>query len=67
MADIPEGGYQHGNVADLRVWDLIATFDQSYSNMLRLLQSAWEHGDPQILGQAVGAMHQNARNRHGTR
>jgi len=56
MADIPEAGYQRADVPDLRVWNLIATFDQSYSNMLRLLQSAWEHGDPQILGQAVGAM-----------
>jgi hypothetical protein len=56
MADIPERGYQRGDVPDLRVWNLITNFDQSYSNMLRLLQSAWEHGDPQILGQAVGAM-----------
>jgi photosystem II stability/assembly factor-like uncharacterized protein len=56
MADIPAGGYQQADVPDPTVWELIQRFDRQYSDMLRLLQDAWTHGDPAILGQAVGKM-----------
>ena len=58
MADIPEGGYQRGDVPDPATWELIERFDRQYSSMLRLLEQAWLHGNQAILGQAVGAMHQ---------
>ena len=56
MADIPAGGYQQADVSDLATWNLITMFDEQYSQMLRLLQSAWEHGDDQFLSNAVGEM-----------
>jgi photosystem II stability/assembly factor-like uncharacterized protein len=56
MVDIPAGGYQQADVADPATWNLITTSDQQYSQMLRLLQSAWEHGDDQFLSDAVGEM-----------
>ena len=56
MADIPVGGYQRADVADPATWDLIATFDDQYSQMLRALQSAWQQGDPVLLRQAIGLM-----------
>ena len=56
MADIPVGGYQKADVPDLATWDLIATFDDQYSQMLRTLQSAWQHGDPLLLSDAIDLM-----------
>lgn len=54
MADIPKGGYVQADVPDLATWDLIRTFDQRYSNMLRLLEDAWRNGNS--LSAAVGEM-----------
>lgn len=56
MADIPPGGYQPSQVPDMNVWDKIQRFDQTYSDMLRLLQETWTHGTPATLGQAVSKM-----------
>ena len=56
MADIPDGGYQRADVPDVEVWNLISMFDQQYSEMLRLLELAWQHGDDSLLGDAVGQM-----------
>ena len=56
MADIPTGGYLQANVPDAAVWNLISVFDQHYSEMLRNLEWAWEHGDDQFLSTAVGLM-----------
>ncbi len=56
MADVPEGGYQKADVPDAVVWELIERFDRQYSEMLRLLQKAWTHGDEQILSESVGKM-----------
>lgn len=56
LADIPAGGYQQSDVSDPAVWDLIQRFDMQYSEMLRLLQDAWTHGDPAKLSGSVGKM-----------
>ncbi|MCA9190083.1 MAG: hypothetical protein KDA99_30870, partial [Planctomycetales bacterium] len=56
MADIPEGGYMQEDVPNIEIWNLIQMFDQQYSEMLRLLESAWQHGDDSLLGDAVGQM-----------
>lgn len=56
MADIPPGGYQQADVPDMAVWELIQRFDRHYSDMLRLLQDAWTHGDGSLVGQAVSKM-----------
>jgi photosystem II stability/assembly factor-like uncharacterized protein len=56
MADIPQLGYQQADVPDPAIWDLIARFDQQYSDMLRELQAAWVHGDDGALDAAVGLM-----------
>jgi photosystem II stability/assembly factor-like uncharacterized protein len=56
MADVPEGGYLPADVPDLAVRDLIERFDRHYSEMLRLLETAWTNGDPAVLLDAVGAM-----------
>ncbi|MCA9070220.1 MAG: hypothetical protein KDA84_14905, partial [Planctomycetaceae bacterium] len=56
MADIPAGGYEQGMVPDPAVWELITRFDNHYSEMLRLLQQAWTHGDQSKLGAAIGQM-----------
>ena len=58
MADIPVGGYQKADVPDPATWDLIATFDNQYSEMLRTLQSAWQHGDSVLLNDSVDLMRQ---------
>jgi len=58
MADIPPGGYQQADVPDGAVWNLITTFDQTYSEMLRNLELAWWHGDDQYLTEAIGLMMQ---------
>ena len=55
MADIPEGGYQPDPSEPL-VKELIERFDREYSEMLRLLESAWKMGDVSLLGDAVGKM-----------
>jgi photosystem II stability/assembly factor-like uncharacterized protein len=60
MADIPEGGYLQADVPDIATWDLIRTFDQRYSNMLRLLEAAWLNGNSPSLSAAVGEMRQMA-------
>lgn len=56
MADIPQGGYRQEQVPDVAAWSLIEQFDREYSEMLRLLQSAWTHGDQRLLGNAVNKM-----------
>lgn len=56
MADVPPGGYRQADVPDIATWDLIDTFDRHYSNMLRLLQSAWQHGDDGYLWEAISTM-----------
>ena len=56
MADIPTGGYQQADAPDQAVWELIQRFDREYSQMLRLLENTWIHGDAAILGDAIGAM-----------
>ncbi len=56
MADVPEGGYRRPDVHDAAVWELIERFDRQYSEMLRLLQKAWTHGDEEILSESVGKM-----------
>jgi hypothetical protein len=56
MADVPPGGYRREDVPDIETWDLIERFDGQYSGMLRQLQDAWVHGDPSILGGAIGQM-----------
>ena len=56
MADIPAGGYLQADVPDMATWDLISTFDQRYSNLLRLLEAAWLNGNSASLSAAVGEM-----------
>ncbi|MEQ9244381.1 MAG: ferritin-like domain-containing protein, partial [Nitratireductor sp.] len=56
MADIPAGGYRQADVPDIVVWDLIHTFDQRYSSMLRFLEAAWMHGDASSLFSALDEM-----------
>jgi Ferritin-like len=53
MAVVPEGGYRSEDVSSPEVQTLLETFDRNYSNMLELLQAAWQGGS---LGSAVGAM-----------
>lgn len=60
MADIPASGYQQSDVPEADVWNLMATFDQTFSEMLRLLEKAWATGDDQWLGSAVSEMIQMA-------
>lgn len=60
MADIPQGGYQQADVPDMATWDLIHTFDQRYSNMLRLLEAAWLNGNGASLSEAIGEMREMA-------
>jgi photosystem II stability/assembly factor-like uncharacterized protein len=56
MACIPAGGYQQSDVPDIAIWDLITRFDQQYSEMLRLLEQAWTHGNQTFLRQAIFEM-----------
>ena len=56
MADVPNGGYLQADVSDPATWNLIATFDQQFSQMLRNLELAWVHGDPLYLSSAVNDM-----------
>jgi len=56
MADVPPGGYLPADVPEAAVWNLVTTFDQQYSDMLRELELAWQHGDDQYLSSAVGLM-----------
>jgi photosystem II stability/assembly factor-like uncharacterized protein len=56
MADVPAGGYQQTDVPDLAVWDLVSRLDHGYSDMLRSLEAAWQHGDGGALDDAVGFM-----------
>jgi hypothetical protein len=58
MADIPPGGYAQAEVPDAATWDLIATFDRTYSDMLRNLEWTWVHGDDAFFGTALGLMKQ---------
>ncbi len=44
MATVPKGGYRKKDVTP-EVWCLIDRFDDTYSELLRLLQNAWR-GDP---------------------
>jgi hypothetical protein len=60
MADIPAGGYLQANVPDMATWDLIQTFDQRYSSMLRLLEATWLNGNVASLSAAIGEMKQMA-------
>ncbi|MHC2585360.1 ferritin-like domain-containing protein [Bradyrhizobium diazoefficiens] len=60
MADIPAGGYLQAEVPDMATWDLIQTFDQRYSNMLRLLETAWLNGNQPSLFEAISEMGQMA-------
>jgi hypothetical protein len=62
MADIPPGGYKASDVP-AGVAETLAEFDQTYTNMLKLLQEAWEPSpadpttaQPAKLSAAVGAM-----------
>jgi hypothetical protein len=56
MDDIPHRGHQEEDVPDTAIWDLIEPFDRQYSEMLRLLQKAWTHGDEEVLSESVGKM-----------
>ena len=56
MADVPAGGYRQADVPDLAAWDLITRVDHDYSDMLRSLEAAWQHGDSDALGTAVEFM-----------
>jgi photosystem II stability/assembly factor-like uncharacterized protein len=56
MADIPAGGYLRENVPDIAIAALLEKFDREYSNLLRTLESAWQHGDNALLDNAVGIM-----------
>lgn len=52
MAPVPFGGYQKADVKP-EIWALLEAFDRSYSEMLNLLQAAWQGGS---LDDAVDAM-----------
>jgi rubrerythrin len=55
MAVVPEGGYQQRDVSE-QVWDLLQTFDRTYSHVIKLLESAWTEGGQAALWRAIEAM-----------
>jgi hypothetical protein len=55
MAEVPAGGYTKDQVAD-EVWQLLDQFDQSFTDMLDQLQTAWDSGNGGALDGAVSSM-----------
>ena len=55
MAEVPPGGYRREDVSD-QVWQLLMQIDQSYTQMVSELQSAWESGDQNKLFDSVSTM-----------
>jgi hypothetical protein len=55
MAPVPPGGYQEGDVS-AEVWHYLDTFDNTYSKLLDLLQSAWTVGGQASLVHAYDVM-----------
>lgn len=55
MAVVPKGGYQEKDVSK-EVWLLVSKFDQTYSKLIKLLESAWGDGGQAALWQAIDTM-----------
>jgi len=55
MAVVPEGGYKKEDVSE-DVWFLVSKFDETYSKLIRLLESAWGEGGQAALWQAIDTM-----------
>ena len=55
MAPVPEGGYQADEV-EQGVADLLKQFDEIYTQMLKLLQQAWDTGNASALSDAITTM-----------
>ncbi|MEV7777246.1 ferritin-like protein [Kitasatospora sp. NPDC088351] len=60
VARVPAGGWANdpGNKPDQATADLLHTFDQQYSDMLRALEQAWGVAGSDSLFQAIGLMGQ---------
>jgi hypothetical protein len=55
MAVVPEGGYRKEDVSE-EVWLLLSKFDETYSNLMKLLESAWGTGGQAALWKAIDTM-----------
>lgn len=55
MAVVPEGGYRKEDVSE-EVWLLLSKFDETYSNLMKLLESAWGAGGQAALWKAIDTM-----------
>lgn len=55
VAPVPEGGYRKEDVSP-EVWDLTQRFDQVYSRLIKLLESAWGEGGQAALWRAIETM-----------
>jgi rubrerythrin len=55
MAVVPVGGYRKEDVSQ-EVWLLLSKFDETYSSLMRLLESAWGTGGQAALWKAIDTM-----------
>jgi rubrerythrin len=55
MAVVPVGGYRKEDVSE-EVWLLLSKFDETYSSLMRLLESAWGTGGQAALWKAIDTM-----------
>ena len=55
MAVVPEGGYRQQDVSE-DVWALLAGFDRTYSQLVKLLESAWGGGGQAAMWKAIEVM-----------
>lgn len=55
MAVVPKGGYRQKDVTP-EVWNLVAGFDQLYSKLIHLLESAWGAGGQAAMWRAIDMM-----------
>lgn len=55
MAVVPEGGYKRNDVSK-EVWFLLSKFDETYTKLIKLLESAWGDGGQAALWKAIETM-----------
>ncbi len=55
VADVPDGGYQQGDVSS-EVWSKLDQFDRAFTRLLDSLQLAWELGEQSPLIRAIETM-----------
>lgn len=55
MAVVPEGGYKKKDVSK-EVWFILSEFDETYTKLIKLLESAWGEGGQAALWKAIETM-----------